>query len=148
MGKRIDRIKPAVDKNVLIFLSGLVWVGVGTMLLSISYSWLQSSQTGYPLLFAGVGIAAALMIHHFGFLRIVDKNLGRLLPMQGKRCVFSFMPWKSYLLVAIMVTMGMVLRRSSIPKMYLSVFYIAMGLSLILSSVRYLRVFLRQLRSP
>jgi hypothetical protein len=65
--------------------------------------------------------------------------------MEGKKCVFSFMSWKSYILVAVMVTMGVMLRHSPIPKTYLSVLYIGIGLSLILSSVRYMRVFLSQL---
>jgi len=146
MGRKIEKMKPAVDKNALIFLSGLVWVVVGTMLLYVSYSWLNASHENSPFLFAGVGAAAALMIHHFGFLKIVDKNLGRILPMEGKQCVFSFMPWKSYLLIVIMITMGALLRRSPIPKTYLSVLYIGIGLSLILSSVRYLRVLVSQLR--
>jgi len=92
-----------------------------------------------------VGIAAALAIHHFGFLKIVDKNLGRILPMEGKKCIFSFMTWKSYVIEAMMAIMGVLLRHSPIPKTYLSVLYIGIGLSLILSSVRYLRILLRQL---
>ena len=146
MNKKLDKLKPAVDKSVLIFLSGFVWVAVGTMLLVWSYSWLNALEDSPPFLFAGLGVAAALVIHHFGFLKIVDKNLGRILPMEGKRCVFSFMPWKSYLLVALMVTMGGVLRHSPLPKKYLSVLYIGIGLSLILSSVRYLKVLLSQWR--
>ncbi len=146
MSKKIDKIKPAVDKSALIFLSGFVWVVVGTMLLFLSYSWLNASQVNSSFLFAGVGVVAALVIHHFGFLKIVDKNLGRLLPMEGKKCVFSFMTWKSYIVVAIMASMGILLRHSPIPKIYLSVLYIAIGLSLILSSVRYLRALLSQLR--
>jgi hypothetical protein len=38
-----------------------------------------------------------------------------------------------------MIGMGAVLRLSPVPKAYLSVVYIAIGLALILSSVRYLR---------
>lgn len=143
---KIEQFNPRVDKNILILLSGLVWTGVGVMLLSLAYSWLQKAQSHHTLLFVGVGFAAAMLIHHFGFLRIVDKNLGRLLPIDGKRCVFSFMPWKSYLIVAVMVTLGMVLRHSSIPKLYLSVLYIAIGLSLVLSSIRYMRVLICQLK--
>jgi hypothetical protein len=56
------------------------------------------------------------------------------------------MTWKSYINVAVMVTMGALLRHSAIPKTYLSMLYIAIGLSLVLSSIRYLRVLLNQLR--
>ena len=112
------------------------------MLDGLSYSWLTLEKGDKALLAAGSGFLLALLIHHFGFLRIVDKNLGRILPMEGRRCVFSFMPWKSYLLIACMIIMGIGLRHSPIPKAYLSVLYIGIGTALILSSIRYLRVLL------
>ena len=138
-------MKPGVDKTVLLFLSGFVWIAVGTWLLLLAYTWLHQSPVQHPFLFSGSGVGAALLIHHFGFLKIVDKNLGRILIMEGKKCVFSFMTWKSYIMVLVMTTMGILLRHSSIPKPYLAVLYIGIGLSLILSSIRYLRVFIGQL---
>jgi len=146
MNRRIDNIKPAVNKKVLLFLAGFMWFGVGTMLLFLSFSWLNAFQVHGSFLFGGIGVAIALVVHHFGFLKIVDKNLGRILPMEGTKCIFSFMTWKSYIIVAVMVAMGTLLRHSPIPKQYLSMLYIGIGLALILSSVRYLRVLLSQFR--
>lgn len=135
---------PAVGKRVLLLLGGCIWIGVGTMLLSFSYGWLHTFQGKHSLLFVFTGIVLAMAIHHLGFLKIVDRNLGRILPLEGKKCVFSFMPWRSYFLVAVMVGVGILLRHSSIPKQYLSILYIGIGLALILSSVRYFRVLLQQ----
>ncbi|RJP85189.1 MAG: hypothetical protein C4518_16310 [Desulfobacteraceae bacterium] len=142
----MSRVTPAVDKRILIFLAGVMWIGVGIMLLFRSYTWLHDAKVYAAWAFAAIGMAAALVIHHFGFLRIVDKNLGRILPMQGKKCIFSFMTWKSYLLVAGMALMGASLRHSSFPKPYLSILYIGIGMALILSSFRYLRILVSQLR--
>lgn len=138
-------IKPAVNKRVLLFLAGLMWLCVGTMLLYLSFSWLNESHAHGAFLFAGIGVMLALIVHHFGFLKIVDKNLGRILPMEGSKCIFAFMSWKSYINVAIMVAMGILLRQSPIPKTYLSIIYIGIGLALLLSSIRYLRVLLSQM---
>jgi len=140
----VDRFKPAVGKRVLLFMGGFVWVCVGAMLLTFSYQWLHASHWMASLPFVLPGMVLALVIHHFGFLKIVDKNLGRLLPGDGKKCVFSFMPWRSYLIVVVMVGMGHLLRHSPIPKPYLAIVYIGIGLALILSSVRYFRMFLRE----
>jgi hypothetical protein len=137
-----DKLKPAVNKNFLLFLAGAVWIAVGTMLISFAYHWLVSYGQKNSWLFAAAGLAISLIIHHFGFLRIVDKNLGRITKMEGRRCAFSFMTWKSYLIVAVMVSMGILLRHSSIPKQYLSVLYIGIGTALILSSIRYFRILL------
>ena len=140
----MTKIKPAVNKQVLLLLAGLMWLGVGTMLLFLSFSWLNPFHADGSFLFVGIGVIVALVVHHFGFLKIVDNNLGRILPMEGTKCVFSFMTWKSYIIVSIMVVMGALLRQSPIPKPYLSIIYIGIGLALLLSSVRYLRVLLSQ----
>ncbi len=146
MNRKIAKIKPAVNKRVLLFLAGFMWFGVGTMLLFLSFSWLKAFQVHGSFLVGGIGVAVALVVHHFGFLKIVDKNLSRILPMEGTKCIFSFITWKSYIIVAVMVAMGALLRHSPIPKPYLSMLYIGIGLALILSSVRYLRVLLSQIK--
>jgi hypothetical protein len=136
-------IKPGVRKQFLILLSGLMWIGVGILLLTYAAGWLIHYEGKGIFYYILAGFLAALIIHHFGFLRLVDKNLGRIAPLEGKPCVFSFMSWKSYLIVAIMVTLGIMLRHSSIPKQYLSILYNGIGLALILSSIRYFRYFLQ-----
>ncbi len=146
MNAHIHKLTPAVPKPVLLLLAALMWIGVGILLLSLASSWLHRSA-GHVFVFSAFGVGAALVVHHFGFLRVVDKNLARLLPMQGKRCLFAFISWKSYLIAALMIAMGWTLRHSPIPKPYLAVVYIAIGLALILSSIRYLRVLLAQRQS-
>jgi len=141
----IGKFKPALNKQFLLIFSGILWMGVGIMLNTLAYQWLHNFKGENKFVYAGLGFAVALIIHHFGFLKIVDKNLGRISRMEGKPCAFSFMTWKSYLIVLVMVTMGIMLRHSSIPKQYLSVLYIGIGLALILSSIRYFRVLLSQL---
>ncbi len=140
MGDRMSKMRPAVGKRALLYLAALMWVCVGAMLLGFAFTWLRRLDLQEALIRAGVGAAIALVVHHFGFLRVVDKNLARILPMEGKRCLFSFMSWKSYLTVALMASMGMVLRHSPIPKHFLSIVYTAIGLALILSSIRYFKV--------
>ncbi len=139
----INRFTPSVDKRVLVLLAGLTWCGVGIMLMRFAFIWLAPVGFRVTAPFFGAGFLAAMPIHHFGFLKIADKNLSRLVPLTSKRCVFSFMTWKSYLIVLVMVTMGIALRHSSIPKLYLSVLYNGIGLALFLSGIRYLRFFVQ-----
>jgi len=137
--------KPAVNKSVLLFMAGFVWLCVGIMLLSLAYSWLSGEPQEVFFVFFCLGIVAALFVHHFGFLRIADKNIRRILPMDGKRCLFSFITWKSYIIIVVMVMMGNLLRHTSmIPPRYLAILYTGIGLALVLSSLRYLRVFIKE----
>ena len=141
MKSRIMKLRPAVDKATLVFLAGLMWCGVGAMLISYSVMWLMPLPLISQTIFSLAGVALALPIYYFGFLRLANKNLNRLLPLAEKRCLFSFMTWKSYLLVPVMVSMGIFLRHSPIPKPYLSVIYSGIGLGLFLSGIWYFRFF-------
>jgi hypothetical protein len=131
--------KPGVHKTWLLLIAGMLWIGVGLMLDTLAYLWLKNETHHKVLISAVIGFILALIIHHFGFLKVVDKNLNRILPMEGARCAFSFISWKSYFLIAIMMLMGYGLRHSHLPKLYLAALYSAIGTALILSSIRYLR---------
>ena len=140
-----DKYKPAVTKNFLLLIAGVAWECVGVLLLIKAISWLHKASGINIYTYTLAGILLALFVHHFGFLRIVDKNLNRILQMDlKKRCFFSFIPSRSYLIIIIMIIMGALLRHSIIPKYDLAVLYIGIGLALILSSVRYIRVFYRE----
>ena len=145
MRKR-DIFKPAVNKSVLLFLAGFIWLCVGAMLLVFAYSWLSEAQRTISFMFFGFGVVVALLVHHLIFLKIVDKNIERILPMGEKKCLFSFITWKSYMIIIVMVTMGTSLRHSAIPQQYLAILYTGIGLALILSSLRYIRVFINEIK--
>jgi hypothetical protein len=144
--KEIEKWKPGVPKSALLLIAGVMWIAVGIMLNSLAYSWLRTERGDYALIASVIGFVCSLFIHHFGFLRVVDRNLDRILPMEGRRCIFSFMPWKSYVLIIIMIVIGFALRHSPIPKLYLAVLYTGIGTALILSSVRYLRYLILTLK--
>ena len=137
----IKRKKLLVDKSILVLLAGLMWCGVGVLLISYAVTWLSVCDGKEQLFFYPVGFLAAIPVHYFGFQKIADKNLNRILPLTDKKSPFSFMTPKSYIIVIIMISMGIALRHSSIPKRYLSILYNGIGLALFLSGIRYLRFF-------
>ena len=89
----LRKFTPRADKKVLIFLAGLMWCGVGVMLIRYAVTWLSIVSITEQIIFYVIGFSAALLIHLYGFSKIADKNLRRLLPMEVKKCVFSFMTW-------------------------------------------------------
>ena len=148
MNFRFIKYDPAVDKKFLIALSGILWSIVGISLCTLAASWL-SETTGRTAAWLGAsGTVLSLLIHHFGFLKLVDKNIERILSKKGKVCIFAFQPWKSYLIILIMVSMGTFLRHSSLPKPYLAIIYIGFGGAMLLSSLRYHRNFFKLMGKP
>ncbi|HDH53884.1 MAG TPA: hypothetical protein ENH24_05305 [Nitrospirae bacterium] len=148
MNPEIRKFDPAVDKRLLIALSGIIWSIVGIILCSLAVGWLSKVTVENGIWFGPAGIILSLMIHHFGFLRLVDKNIARIIAKKGKVCIFGFQPWKSYLIIVIMVGMGIFLRHSSLPKPYLSIIYIGFGGAMLLSSLRYYRIFFKLISNP
>jgi hypothetical protein len=138
--------KPEVPSHFLLFLAGSVWVLVGITLLFIAFSWLSTASNISIRLFMISGVILALLVHHYGFLKIADSNLNRILLMNKQSCLFAFISWKNYLIIAVMITIGTILRHSVVPKQYLAVLYTGIGLALVLSSVRYFRVFVQIIR--
>ena len=141
----INKFTLSVNKSVLVLMAGLMWCGVGVLLVSYAVSWLSSCNIREQFFFYTAGFLAAMPIHHFGFLKIADKNLDRILILTEKKSPFYFMKPKSYLIVLIMVSMGIAMRHSSIPKRYLSILYNGIGLALFLSGIRYFRFFFKLL---
>ena len=115
-------------------------MAIGIMLDIFAVNWLIGiREKGYLYALAGIGIA--ITINHFGLKRLVDKNLGRIKAMKGKVSVFTFMPWRSYLIVPVMIFGGIMLRHSSIERRWLSIGYLGMGTALILSGIKYFTYF-------
>ena len=133
----IKKYNPAVRKEYLLLPAGFAWFGVGVMLCTLAFRWLQSET--HPVIFAVAGISAGILISLFGFGKIARKNIERIEALPGERCFFSFMTLKSYLLVLVMMSFGIALRHSSLPKSFLSVIYIAIGLALAISSIMYFK---------
>ncbi|MFN8242060.1 MAG: hypothetical protein U0X39_15075 [Bacteroidales bacterium] len=131
-------LNPAVDRKYLLLLAGMAWAAVGVLLVTYAITWL-SEYHGNTIPYYVAGIGAGLIIYRFGFSRIASKNISRLVPLKSKRCVFSFVTWKSYLVIAFMMTLGITLRHSSIPKHYLSILYNGIGIGLFLSGLAYFK---------
>ncbi len=129
-----------MKKEYLFLPAGFMWMGVGIMLCAMAFRWLFASF--HPIPFAMSGVTAGILAYRFGFVKIAQKNIDRIEALPGKRCFFSFMTFRSYLLVIVMMTLGITLRHSSIPREWLSVIYNGIGIGLALSSIRYFKSYL------
>lgn len=143
----LEKWKPGVHKTILLIMAGVIWMGVGLKLNCITLKWLSELGSVHAVKAVFSGIFFSFPIHYFGFRKIVNKNILRIMPMEGKRCFFSFIPWKSYFIIIIMVILGQVLRHSTIPEIYLATLYTAIGTALILSGSIYIKFLIRSVWS-
>ena len=143
--KRLNALNPAADKKWLILLSGIVWSGVGVMLCKLAYGWLKPVELNKTLLLTSGGILLALIIYRFGFSKLAEINIKRILAyVNDKVCIIAFQQWSSYPLIVVMIAMGIGLRKySPVPKPWLAVMYIGIGGSLFLASLHYYQQLIR-----
>ena len=136
------RKKPAVNNRWLLILSGLMWTGVGVLLNTLAIKWLAVYSAMEIIITTIIGLLSGFLVARFGFNKIVHKNIRRIQNYPDKVCLFAFQEWKSYLLIAVMMSMGIFLRRTAlIPKLWIAPVYIAIGLALFLNSFIYYRSF-------
>lgn len=60
--------------------------------------------------------------------------------MPSYSCIFAFQKWQSYILIAVMMSMGIFLRTTTFfPRLPLASVYIGIGTALFISSINYYR---------
>jgi hypothetical protein len=131
----------AVPVRWLYLIAGLMWNAVGVMLCRLAILWLGVVGKRVGLELALVGMSAAIPMSHFAFIPIAQKNIRRIGLFAGKASLLAFQAPRGYLIIALMMTMGFVLRHSVIPKEYLAGAYETIGISLILGSALFYHAF-------
>lgn len=136
----LQRFKPGVPRYVLFHVAGAVWgAAAGFLCIRGAEYGMNGSLPALPSLL--LGIAAGASFYRFLFFRISTKHINRIRSLQHPRpCVFSFLDWRGYILMGLMITTGVFLRTAGIaPLSLLAVLYLGMGTPLAISAVRFVR---------
>jgi hypothetical protein len=134
----LEKIKPSVSKRSLLLVAGCAWTVAGGIL--ITRALLELWQVGHYLwmeLLAGVLLG--IVFYLFLFARISKKHVTRIsLITIDNPCFFSFFNFRSYFMMTIMITTGVILRKlDMINHEILYTFYLTMGVPLLVSAVRF-----------
>ncbi len=144
--KTVLPYKPAINRRGLFIIAGSIWAAVGLLLCLRAYGWVNGSPAGEETALLGSGILIAGAGYRYGFSKVTQKNITRIHSLPERVCLFAFTAWRGYIMIGLMVTIGITLRSSSLPKIYLVTPYFAMGGALIAGSIGFFREFAR--RSP
>jgi len=133
--------EPAVSRKTLVTTAGSVWLLVGGFLMVRGALWLPSGSIRAWMVAVG-GLILGLLKSRYALSRLASQNLKRiysLSPQKEKICLFAFQALQSYLVVILMVTLGVLLRHSALPRTWLALIYITIGFGLALSSRVYFK---------
>jgi len=134
----LQSLKPAIPKRYLLFVAGVVWTLAGGMLL---YKGISLFRIYRELLWLKITISilGGGIFYLLLFSKISLKHAWRIINLENENpCMFAFFNIRSYIMMAVMITSGVILRESGIisPE-YLSVLYVMMGIPLFLSALRF-----------
>ena len=138
----ILRLTPRIARRYLYIVAALAWTFAGSMLLFRGI--LLFMDDDYLIwIRLSISIIAGILFYRLLFSNISQKHTSRIATMQlEKPCLFSFFNLRSYILMSLMITGGISLRKSGIlPPVYLSVIYVTMGIPLFISSFRFYYAF-------
>jgi hypothetical protein len=133
--------KPNVPRNWLFLFAGIAWLIAGGLLCGRALVWILADPLIPALTLASGGIGLAVLFYRTVFANVARKNISRICNLPERPCAFAFTAWRGYLMIGLMVSIGILLRGSSIPREMLAVSYMAMGGALIISAMTFSRKF-------
>ena len=138
----IQRLTPRIARRYLFVVAALVWTFAGSMLL-LRGILLFMDDDHLIWIRLTISIIAGILFYRLLFSAISLKHTSRIAAMPlDKPCLFSFFNVRSYILMSLMITAGISLRKSGILSLvYLSVIYVTMGIPLFISSFRFYYAF-------
>jgi len=134
----LQKYKPGVSRRTLLLIAGCVWTLAGGILISRGLIKLITSNHFLFLEFL-FGFLFGIGFYLLLFARISAKHIKRIAMIKIEDpCVFSFFNFRSYLMMAIMITGGIGLRKLNVinPDILYS-FFLAMGIPLLISACRF-----------
>lgn len=134
-----ERLRLDVDRRWLFAIAGVIWTGVGVLLLSYAVTWLRPVSVPSEIELTVAGLAVAAVFVRFVFHGIVRKNITRIQAGPARVSAFTFQGWKSYVITVLMIGVGIALRHSTLPKPWLAPVYLGIGLALLLTGLLYHR---------
>jgi hypothetical protein len=137
---------PRIPKQFLPLLAGIVWSIAGSAVLSIGLpSMVGHWKTPWVCLLAAAAIF--FLFFRFIFFRLFRKHMGRIDQFPKDHvCAFAFFDVKGYIIMACMITFGILLRSSGLlPPIILGVLYTGIGFAMIGAVIAFLSTFFRRL---
>lgn len=132
MNKQIVAVlKPGAGRVTHLFLAPLLWTSIGIMLMVRGWGWIEPGYAKLLVLVAfGIGTAKSVFVLN----KTVKRGAQRIISMEDGTCLGAVYSWKTWLLVGLMVTFGITMRKLIEPGMIIGTIYMAIGWALFFSS--------------
>lgn len=131
MAGKLSQLKPGASRSVHLFVAASIWTIVGLSLMVKGTVWLIVAQQLWiivPALLIGTIKSKYLLDHS------ARKSIARIVETRDGGCIGGVYSSKTWLLVLLMMVTGILMRRSTLPREFLGLFYFSIGWGLLYSS--------------
>lgn len=127
-----------MNRQFLMFMAGVVWILAGVNILCIGImTWINISS--FQLFRVCEAIVVFLLFFNFVFKKLFYKHTRRIEQKKDKSCPFAFFDVKGWIIMAVMITVGILVRKFQLlPNTFISVFYVGLSSALIITGVLFL----------
>lgn len=131
-----------VKKRYLLLIASLVWLFAGLKVLSLG---LEAYKTNFTALNVLLSIAVFIVFWLMVFNKLVNKHTVRIKAYtEEKRYFWNFFDLKSFIIMAIMMTGGILIRKYSLLGVnFIAFFYTGIGAALSLAGMKFMYNFIK-----
>ena len=125
-----------LGRSTRLAVAGGLWLAVGGGLATVGSVWLVTRGGPGSWSLAPVAVLVGWAKATYILAPMADRNVERIRSGPAYRPLLGVFPPRTWLLVAGFMALGAVLRRSSVPRDFLGLVYVAVGVALVLGSTR------------
>ena len=129
--KFTQHVKPGVPRSVHLFFAPFLWTTIGCLLMTRGFAWMGPGN-GRWLIFLALFLGTLKSL--FILDKVARKSIQRIVQFKDGTCLGAIYSWKSWLMVAMMMTTGIFIRRFGHPGHWIGMLYCAIGWALCFSS--------------
>ncbi len=126
------RLEPKASVKTQMYAAAVMWLIGAAFLARRAVIALSDQHMAWWIvaIAASVAVVLGLIKGHAVMYRAANKAVARI-RTRGRSCFFGFFSWKTWLLVAVMMTGGILLRLSPLPHTLIGTLYLAIAVGLI-----------------
>ncbi len=118
-----------------LLLAAGMWSTVGSVLAVVGIRWLLVGGGEYQWLLLAVAVVLGLCKSLFVLRSTARRVVRRIIARGDGRCIGGFVSWKTWLLIAVMIVSGWILRNSELAIWIIGIIYTGIGSALVISSL-------------
>ena len=131
MQNKLARLKPGGSRKTHLLLAAMLWSVAGTILMVRAAFWLVHAHL---VVLAVPAVLLGSLKSHLVLDRTAIKSINRILLLEDGACLGAVYSVKTWLLVMGMMSAGILLRHSALPRPWLGLLYATIGWGLLWSS--------------